>query len=85
MSAVLSRYAREVIAARGVKVADYMAFVNGSRPPEWYGDQCGCPDDRCADGYHHDGGAEECGCLPALLDEMLGQGVWANLPKCITT
>jgi hypothetical protein len=35
----------------------------------WHGDACGCPDDRCADGYHHDDG-EDCGCLPALLESM---------------
>lgn len=34
----------------------------------WGGDECGCPDDRCI-GYHHDA-EEECGCLPALLDEL---------------
>jgi hypothetical protein len=34
--------------------------------PVWLGDACGCPDDRCKDGYHHDPG-EDCGCLSALL------------------
>jgi hypothetical protein len=33
----------------------------------WHGDACGCLDDRCI-GYHHDEG-EECGCLPAWLEQ----------------
>lgn len=33
----------------------------------WSGDACGCTDDRCKDGYHHDP-HEECGCLRVLLD-----------------
>lgn len=78
-AAVLGRYARRVIAECGVKVADYVKFASGG--DTWHGDRCGCPDDRCADGYHHDGGAETCNCLPAVLDQMLGEGVWANLPR----
>lgn len=78
---VLSRYARQVIVARGVKVGDYMTHVNGSSPPVWYGDTCGCPDDRCSGGYHHDGGDDQCNCLPAVLDQMLGQGVWAAIAE----
>ena len=35
---------------------------------KWHGDACGCPDSRCI-GYHHDA-SEECGCLPAVLDEI---------------
>ncbi|OBF77075.1 hypothetical protein [Mycolicibacterium fortuitum] len=79
MSAVLSRYARQIIASRGVKVADYIKFNTGG--DTWHGDRCGCPDDRCSGGYHHDGGDDECSCLPAVLDQMLGEGVWAHLPK----
>lgn len=37
----------------------------------WLGDACGCPDDRCI-GYHHDG-PDDCGCLPALLEQMLAE------------
>lgn len=35
----------------------------------WHGDDCGCTDDRCI-GYHHDD-ADECQCLPALLDQWV--------------
>lgn len=35
----------------------------------WFGDACGCPDDRCI-GYHHHR-ADDCGCLPALLEQAL--------------
>jgi len=41
--------------------------------PVWLGDACGCPDDRCMNGFHHDPG-EECGCLLALLDQMAAEG-----------
>lgn len=33
----------------------------------WWGDVCGCPDDRCI-GFHHDA-QDECGCLRALLEK----------------
>lgn len=32
----------------------------------WFGDACGCPDDRCMDGYHHHP-HEACGCLAYLI------------------
>jgi hypothetical protein len=35
----------------------------------WTGDSCGCPDDRCI-GEHHDSG-EDCGCLSALLSDLV--------------
>jgi hypothetical protein len=44
----------------------------------WYGDACGCPDDRCA-GYHHDSYDDDCGCLAVLLDDYDGPrkgGAW---------
>jgi len=37
---------------------------------DWSGDECGCPDDRCANGFHHMG-ADDCGCLPAMLGDWL--------------
>ncbi len=57
--------------------------LNGQDPAEpWPGDACGCQDDRCI-GHHHDAAAE-CGCLPALIDDVrrmeylskLGQSLW---------
>jgi hypothetical protein len=38
----------------------------------WHGDACGCPDDRCMNGYHHDAD-EDCGCLPVLLERYLSR------------
>lgn len=35
----------------------------------WWGDVCGCPDDRCI-GYHHDR-QDDCECLEALLMEAI--------------
>lgn len=48
-----------------VTIAGYVRhyFPDG----QWRGDACGCTDDRCID-FHHDAN-EECGCLPALLDQ----------------
>lgn len=37
----------------------------------WYGDTCGCSDDRCV-GYHHDP-TDECGCLPVLIARALAE------------
>lgn len=71
MTAVLGRHARSVLAERGITVADYLTHVYGSPGTGWHGDRCGCPDDRCGGGYHHDGGDDECRCLPAVLDQVL--------------
>jgi hypothetical protein len=40
--------------------------VNG----KWVGDVCGCPDDRCANGFHHYG-VDDCGCLETMLGLFL--------------
>ncbi|MGH3271727.1 MAG: hypothetical protein ACRDN1_22085 [Trebonia sp.] len=37
---------------------------------EWGGDQCGCFDDRCANGFHHSG-SSDCGCFPTMLDDAI--------------
>ena len=68
----LSRAARAEIAAYGLRPVDYIAHWfprDGAKMPSWGGDRCGCTDDRCA-GFHHDEG-EECGCLPALVRDVL--------------
>ena len=36
----------------------------------WTGDVCGCPDNRCANGFHHMR-ADDCGCLPTLLGQAV--------------
>lgn len=43
------------------------ARANWMPDGKWYGDACGCPDDRCKDGFHHYPN-DDCGCLQALLD-----------------
>ena len=35
------------------------------RDGRWYGDRCGCPDDRCI-GFHH-GPGDECGCREVFI------------------
>ena len=57
------------------------ARANFSADGIWSGDACGCPDDRCKDGYHHDP-HEECGCLQVLLAQYLnGEGIFAEFPQ----
>jgi hypothetical protein len=52
----------------GVTIAGYVRwnFPDGA----WAGDSCGCSDDRCRDGYHHEPN-EDCGCLDALLNQYV--------------
>ena len=64
MSAALSAHAREILRAYGFTPMQW-AIANGQPDGKWYGDACGCNDDRCA-GYHHDE-SDECGCIYALL------------------
>lgn len=35
---------------------------------KWTGDVCGCPDSRCANGFHHQG-VDDCTCLPVWIEE----------------
>lgn len=60
----LTPLARATIQDYGWTVADYIR--QWCPDGQWHGDRCGCPDDRCRDGYHHDIG-EDCGCLIAFL------------------
>ncbi|MFI5068206.1 MAG: hypothetical protein ACHP9Z_30080 [Streptosporangiales bacterium] len=67
----LNATAKAALRAAGVSRgawARYHFYSDG----RWGGDACGCPDDRCI-GYHHDG-PDDCGCLPALLDQMAAEG-----------
>lgn len=61
----LTMDARRTIREAGVKVPEYVR--SWSADGLWYGDVCGCPDDRCV-GHHHDA-EDECGCLRSILDE----------------
>ncbi len=65
----LSREARETIkwywaGDSRLTIAEYVR--HHSPDGVWYGDTCGCTDDRCR-GFHHDPD-DDCGCLPVLLD-----------------
>lgn len=55
--------------AAGITPAQW-AQLHGAIGGTWFGDECGCPDNRCANGFHHYG-ADDCGCLPALLEDLL--------------
>jgi hypothetical protein len=50
--AALNSAARKAIRAAGFTLADW-ARMHGGSDGTWSGDQCGCPDDRCANGFHH--------------------------------
>ena len=72
----LSPLARSELSDRGASIAAYVRywFPDG----EWRGDRCGCPDDRCRDGYHHEV-TEDCGCLDALLlNPPAGANWWVS-------
>ena len=67
----LNGAAKATLRAYGVSQAAW-ARCHFHTTGRWHGDACGCPDDRCI-GYHHDG-PDDCGCLPALLDQMAAEG-----------
>ncbi|GAB3868625.1 hypothetical protein GCM10028801_44890 [Nocardioides maradonensis] len=64
----LTPAALQVLADAGLSEAAWIEWCEGPGATEWRGDACGCSDDRCRDGYHHERD-EECGCLPALIAE----------------
>lgn len=72
----LTQHARKEIRANGVSVAAYMRHHGGTNT--WGGDVCGCTDDRCANGYHH-AGIDDCGCLPVLINQMLGRDLLTQM------
>ncbi|MEZ3162195.1 hypothetical protein AB1K54_16905 [Microbacterium sp. BWT-B31] len=63
--------ARETLRAEGFTTKAWAQLNGYAGAAEWRGDECGCTDDRCI-GYHHDEN-EECGCLPALIEEQRRQ------------
>lgn len=65
VGADLSREARDALAFAGITVADWVAA--SSSDGRWYGDRCGCIDDRCT-GHHHPE-HQPCSCLPSLIDD----------------
>lgn len=65
----LTRQALERLKAAGLTEQQWER-ANWGRGPVWHGDVCGCPDDRCANGFHHFG-TDDCGCLPVLLESWL--------------
>ena len=74
----LNATAKAALRDAGVSQAAW-ARANYSPDGRWHGDACGCPDDRCMDGYHHFPG-DECGCLRTLLaDYLSGGGFFARV------
>lgn len=81
--------ARALLRDQGISVAGWTRIHFGG--DEWFGDACGCNDDRCI-GYHHDE-HDECGCLPALLSNYYqdqaairdGRVVWTAHLRALET
>ena len=65
----LNAAARAALRGAGFTLAEW-ARMHGGTDGKWTGDQCGCPDDRCANGFHHIG-VSDCVCLPTLLDQAV--------------
>ena len=65
----LNATAKAAIKEAGFTLAEWTR-MHGGLDGTWTGDQCGCPDDRCANGFHHMG-TTDCGCLPTLLDQAV--------------
>jgi hypothetical protein len=69
----LNKDAKIVLREAGVTPAAW-ARANYMTSGVWSGDACGCPDDRCKDGFHHHP-SDECGCLRSLLESYVsGEG-----------
>jgi hypothetical protein len=64
----LSPDVRATLRDCGITQADW-ARAQGFSDGRWYGDACGCSDDRCIS-YHHDE-HDECGCFRVLLAREL--------------
>lgn len=64
----LNHAARETLRWAGLTPGVWAKRHGYDSAKAWRGDECGCPDDRCI-GYHHDA-EEDCGCLPALIDDL---------------
>ncbi|WNM72259.1 hypothetical protein SEA_GUSANITA_39 [Arthrobacter phage Gusanita] len=81
--------ARALLRDHGISAAQWTKIQFGG--DEWFGDACGCNDDRCI-GYHHDE-QDECGCLPALLTNYYrdqaairdGRTVWTTHLQALET
>jgi hypothetical protein len=79
----LTRDARATLRDAGFTSRQWAQLHGYSGATDWRGDECGCTDDRCI-GFHHDA-TDECGCLPALIEEhrkqqrasAAGRDVWA--------
>jgi hypothetical protein len=73
----LNETAKAALRDAGVSQAAW-ARANYMSDGKWTGDACGCPDDRCMNGFHHIG-EDDCGCLPVLLEQYLaGEGTFAE-------
>lgn len=74
----LNDTAKATLRKAGISQAAW-ARANFMPDGKWSGDQCGCPDDRCANGFHHLG-TDDCGCLPALIERYFE---WLRGGDCV--
>lgn len=61
--------ARYTLTCYGITLRQWALYWSEGAHAAWYGDVCGCVDDRCA-GHHHDE-EEECACFDTMLMQYL--------------
>lgn len=59
--------AKQQLRDAGIPFTYWTRYWFDSTATRWYGDTCGCLDDRCR-GHHHDED-QWCGCLPAMIEQ----------------
>lgn len=66
----LDEDAREFLDGYGISEREWAVYwQNGD--PDWAGDACGCPDNRCV-GHHH-AADEPCECIRTLVRDYLAR------------
>lgn len=63
----LNPEAKYILRLHGISAIGWARWCNNG-DEQWYGDACGCTDDRCADERWHHRPQDPCGCLYALLE-----------------
>jgi hypothetical protein len=66
----LNEAAKSALRDAGITQAAWVREHGDPDGKKWYGDVCGCPDDRCANGFHHYG-EDDCGCRDVLITDYL--------------
>jgi hypothetical protein len=79
--AALNATARTAIREAGFTSTEW-SMMWGYADGNWGGDQCGCQDDRCANGFHHDG-TSDCGCLRQMISDAVAWRTATRSPNTV--